>query len=565
MNYRSCRLFLLSLLAAAITAELAPWPTAQTLAGPAVNVVRNTSLEGALWPADFNGDGVTDLLTNDSPPGDWSASAGRVAVSLGRGDGTVTAPIVSGFVGRSVGTADMNGDGRRDALAIDPRSAESPRLVILPGRGDGTFAAARAAAPLPADFTFALTRDLNNDGRRDLVVVSEPEHVQIYPGNGDFTFDAPVQLFTGYWPHGGAIADLNEDGLRDLAIANRYSSSITVALNRGTLTFTTTEIPIGRGAMDVTAGDANGDGRIDLFVAAASEPYHGAFEDGYAYVLLGNGDGTFAEPVAYQVARGALRIVIGDFTGDGRLDIATGNRSFYYVDDCAWPWKGWDSVSVLAGAGAGRFDEAWTFSLGDQRLTIPDERFRNSLVSLATSDLNGDRRTDLIASHGALLFTRAPAANRPPVVDAGPDRTVMDPDGHLPLPSSAVDPDNHLLEYRWTSNTGFARPWPLPCDYTEQGTHTYTVSVDDGHGGVASDSVNVTMDRGSDNRPPTVSLTKPAGGTSHQSPGAIDVAASASDADGSIRAVEFFANSVRIGYDVTAPYEARWEDVPPGT
>ncbi len=59
--------------------------------------------------------------------------------------------------------------------------------------------------------------------------------------------------------------------------------------------------------------------------------------------------------------------------------------------------------------------------------------------------------------------------------------------------------------------------------------------------------------------PPAVELTSPTEGTIHQSSAVVLLSASASDADGSITLVEFFANGVAIGEDANAPYEFAWQ------
>jgi FG-GAP-like repeat len=143
------------------------------------------------------------------------------------------------------------------------------------------------------------------------------------------------------------------------------------------------------------------------------------------WCFTATGNGTFGTPVAYPTAIGAIQIVAGDFNRDGVVDVATGNRSSIGADDCGATLKTWDSVSILIGRRDGTFAPAWNFSVGDQSLmdfTNPQvDRYRNTLSSLNTSDLNGDRATDLIASNGAILFNVPAVPNRPPTVDAGPD------------------------------------------------------------------------------------------------------------------------------------------------
>ena len=64
-------------------------------------------------------------------------------------------------------------------------------------------------------------------------------------------------------------------------------------------------------------GDFTGDGRTDLAVANSG--------GNDVSVLLGNGDGTFQTQVTYAVGSYPDAIVTGDFTGDGRIDLAVAN------------------------------------------------------------------------------------------------------------------------------------------------------------------------------------------------------------------------------------------------
>jgi len=67
------------------------------------------------------------------------------------------------------------------------------------------------------------------------------------------------------------------------------------------------------------------------------------------------------------------------------------------------------------------------------------------------------------------------------------------------------------------------------------------------------------------NTPPTVTLTSPANGTSVAAPAAVVVSANASDSDGSVSRVDFFACATLIGSDTTAPYSITWSNVAAGS
>lgn len=60
------------------------------------------------------------------------------------------------------------------------------------------------------------------------------------------------------------------------------------------------------------------------------------------------------------------------------------------------------------------------------------------------------------------------------------------------------------------------------------------------------------------NSPPAVSLTAPANGATFTAPASVTVSANASDADGTITQVEFFANGNPIGSDASSPYSITW-------
>ncbi|MCU1385752.1 MAG: hypothetical protein JWL71_4449 [Acidobacteria bacterium] len=468
---------------------------AQAPAVPAVRVERNFQLGGRVWPVDLNSDGITDLVS--------TSSDGRVQVSIGKGDGTFNAPVASAFQGEALATGDFNGDKRPDVVA-SRRSGAATDFVILPGTGTATLGAAVTVVSSPTpDFTFALSADFNGDGKRDLVLPSA-SGADIYPGHGDFSFAAPVRFATSGTPLDGIAADLNHDGRTDLVTASGEGGTISIFINRGGFVFTASDMFLGFASNDVTVADLDRDGSLDLVIAAGRTETDSSQGDGYALILHGNGDGTFGALTRYDVARGAMQIVVGDFNRDGVLDVVTGNRSSIARDDCATTFKTWDSVSVLAGLPNGTLAAARNFSIGDQSLMDPTagevDRYRDTLLSLNTSDLNGDGATDLIASYGAILFNIPAVANRPPTADFGPDRVLLNDHGAIFRPA-ASDPDNDVLTYDIRDAAGnFHASYPNACfeSVFSDGDNTVTVTVNDGHGHSASDSVVYTVSSSSD-------------------------------------------------------------------
>ena len=76
------------------------------------------------------------------------------------------------------------------------------------------------------------------------------------------------------------------------------------------------------------------------------------------------------------------------------------------------------------------------------------------------------------------------------------------------------------------------------------------------------DNVNVSA---SANVPPAVSITSPTNGATYTAPANITVTTSASDADGSVTKVDFYANSTLIGTATASPYTVNWNNVASGS
>jgi hypothetical protein len=319
--------------------------------------------------ADFNSDGKLDVAVANS-------GSGNIGILLGNGSGSFQ-PAVNYPAGTnpvSVAVGDFNGDGKLD-LAVANNSTNS--VSILLGKGDGTFQAPVTYAAGSAPRSVAVA-DFNGDGKLDLAVANTGSgNVSILLGNGDGTFQTAVDYAVGSNPTSVAVGDFNRDGKLDLAVANADNiaiGNVSILLGNGDGTFqAAVNYPTDPNSASVAVGDFNGDGKLDLAVANGGA---GNFSVGNVSILLGNGDGTFQAAVNYPTKWKSSFVALGDFNGDGKLDLAVSSIS---SDPSISP----SAVSVLIGNGDGTFQPAMHHAAG----TSPS--------SIAVGDFNNDGRLDL--------------------------------------------------------------------------------------------------------------------------------------------------------------------------
>jgi chitodextrinase len=94
---------------------------------------------------------------------------------------------------------------------------------------------------------------------------------------------------------------------------------------------------------------------------------------------------------------------------------------------------------------------------------------------------------------------------------------------------------------------------------TGTGTYSLTaVATDNGGATKTSTAVSITVNPASSNQLPVVSIISPGAGSTFNAQANINITANASDPDGSVSKVEFFANGIKIGEKTTSPYALTW-------
>ena len=311
-------------------------------------------------PCDLNGDHIEDFIVAELGsflPADHSK--GQVVWLRGKKAGGFERVVLLENVGRvaDVRPADFDGDGALDLVVAEFGWRTTGRILLLRQTGivknrpqfEMTVLDKRHGA------IHVPVADLNGDSKPDFVALISQEHetVVAFLNRGDGRFEKKT-IFTAGDPSFGSsgiqLVDLDRDGDLDVVYTNGDSfdsfylkpyHAVRWLENRGRFPFTEHELTRMPGVSKAIAADLDGDGDLDI-AAAAYIPVNVLNRAGQTRYdsliwLEQTSSGKFTRHRIEQSKDGHLALEVGDFNGDGRLDLGVGMS---HVDTLLTIWIG---------------------------------------------------------------------------------------------------------------------------------------------------------------------------------------------------------------------------------
>lgn len=351
-------------------------------------------------------------LRRDAPPIECAPDPVVQFVEIGRAAGlggvlaTVAGECDDALLAGGALVADVDGDGRDDLFYPQPQGPDR----LFRNRGDGTFVDVAPALGLDhaGPSAAAVFFDLEGDGDRDLFVTSgarAPNRLYVRGPDGSFTEEAAARgvdlplssPFLCSYQVGVAAGDADGDGDLDLLVASwepfegPSSDRTRLLINEGGTFTDGTEAagidPDGRAGFSPAFADLNGDGVMDIAIAA---------DWGRSRLYLGRGDGSFEDVTATAgvgTDENGMGSVIEDLDQDGDLDWFV--TSIFDDESCDEPVGACTGNRLYLGAGDG------TFTDGTDAAGVRDGGWGWGAIAI---DYDHDGDLDLIHENGQGLI-----------------------------------------------------------------------------------------------------------------------------------------------------------------
>lgn len=271
--------------------------------------------------ADLNGDGYPDLVFANSSNGVTHDVPSYIYWGSATGYAPYMRSELQTFGAASINTADLNGDGIPEVVAVNQYSgnAKGMNSHIYWGNPHHYYSTASMTS-LPTHGAYGTTAaDLDDDGRCDLVICNSYQNGSyLYWGAGDGFSTAHRQIVAVGNVHASKAADLNRDGHLDLMFTGKLEDKNLCTILWGSAEGysdaaarkTVLELKT-RSCANVSVADLNRDGYLDL---AFTDDYFGTMQ-----ITWGGAQGYAAERSWFHECSGGS-LKLADLNGDGFLD-----------------------------------------------------------------------------------------------------------------------------------------------------------------------------------------------------------------------------------------------------
>jgi hypothetical protein len=381
--------------------------------------------------ADVN-PGVDEDVCGDDVDGDCDGYVDNCTFDIDDAVFSLSGDTSYTYVGYSVGSGDLDGDGTDDLLVGAP-NADGARgaIYVVHGPASGGITVADADATIAGQtlglYTYEYlgssveAGDVDGDGYDDLLAAAGwSSHVFLFLGpvistttvSADVSFPPTASSSSFGFGIETALADLDGDAYADTAIAELYDStdcgavSIFMGPVSGAADLIVTGSTMYDGIVVANVGDVDADGLDQLAIA---QYYGGSSDQGEVYVLEpGSSTGTVTgSSIAVATLTGeasdqgfGFKIAGGDFNGDGYDDLFTAAP---YYDDGMAPYGvgrvyGW--LGPVSGAYAGSSADV---------IVTGDVYYGYLGRDLALGDVRGDGADELVIGHPMAVTSRGKA------------------------------------------------------------------------------------------------------------------------------------------------------------
>jgi hypothetical protein len=401
--------------------------------------------------ADLDGDGKPDLIVangNGNSISLYRNISGSGRLTDGSFTPRVDIAIPAGYSPYGLAVADVDGDGKLDIIISDYNvgMVSVYRNTGAAGNFSSNNLDPRVDFPCGPQPQGIAVKDVDGDGRPEILIanagngtVSLLRNIGSAGSLGTNSFAPQVNIKTGNSCNNVVVDDLDGDGKPDIAVANATDGSVSVLRNIGSPGKITTnsfapkvDIAISDYVLQLTSGDLDGDGKLDLVVASYLSQKVSVLHNTSSPGAL-----SFAAPVDFALGGRGHSPTLADLNGDGRPDLAVATELnsliSVFQNDCMPDSFTSDSLSPRID-----YDTGW------------------NAWGVVAGDLDGDGRPDLVFVNSydntiSIYQNQAPLFHTtPPTITSQPAGQTVLQGSSATLSVTATGPGP--LAYQWKFN-----------------------------------------------------------------------------------------------------------------